>query len=78
MYQTTQKSKDMITHNGSRSTIGQQLYALIAKHGLENIAESLLHLCHDQSNLNQTEAIEISISHLEKLIESASKIQSWN
>ena len=68
----------MITHNGSRSTIGQQLYALITKHGLENIAESLLHLCHEQSNLNKTEAIEVSIDHLEKLIESASMIERWN
>jgi len=68
----------MITHNGSRSTIGQQLHILVEKHGLENIAESLLHLCQEQSNLRKTSALEISIDHLEKLIESASKIESWN
>ena len=68
----------MKTHNGSRSTIGQQLYALIAKHGLENIAESLLHLCNEQAHLKKNDEFEESVKHLEKLIQSASKIQSWN
>jgi len=75
--QTTEKSKDMITENGSRSTIGQQLYALIVKHGLENVAESLLHLCHDQSILNETKPLGDTIGHLENLVDSSSKIEVW-
>ena len=68
----------MITQNESRSTIGQQLYLLVSKHGLENIAESLMHLCMSQAELKKSDPIEKSIGHLEDLIKSASKIEAWN
>lgn len=68
----------MIAENGSRLTMTTQLHCLIAKHGLENVADSILRLCSEQAHLKKNDEFEESIKHLEKLIESASKIQSWN
>lgn len=77
MYKTTQKSKDMITENESRLTMGVQLHILVAKHGLENVAEMIMRLCEEQSRLNDDPAIEDSIKNLERLIKSSSQIQNW-
>ena len=77
MYQTTQKSKDMLTQNDRKSTISSQIFGLIAQHGLENVAQSILHLCHEQLHLHKDDAIEDSIKYLEKLIDSSCRIQDW-
>jgi len=68
----------MITENGSRLTMTTQLHCLIARHGLDNVADSLMRLCFEQARLTNNDVFEESIKHLEKLIESASKIQDWN
>ena len=67
----------MITENGSRLPMGVQLHLLIAKHGLENVAEMIMKLCEEQSRLNDDAAIENSIKNLECLIKSSSEIQDW-
>ena len=77
MYITTQKSKDMLTQNDRKSPISVQIFALISQHGLENVAQSILHLCHEQLHLHQDKAIEDSIKYLEKLIDSSCRIQDW-
>lgn len=77
MYITTQKSKDMISENGSRLTMGLQLHLLVSKHGLNNVADMLMRLCTEQSNLAHDPALEDSIKHLERLVDSSSKIQDW-
>ena len=77
MYQTTQKSKDMLTQNERKSPISVQIFALIAQHGLENVAQNILHLCNEQLHLHQDDGIEDSIKHLEKLIDSSCRIQNW-
>jgi hypothetical protein len=77
MYITTQKSKDMISENGSRLSMGLQLHVLIAKHGLENVADMLVRLCTEQAHLTQDPALEESIKHLERLVSAACKIQDW-
>lgn len=77
MYITTQKSKGMISENGSRLTMGVQLHILIAKHGLENVAEMIMRLCEEQSRITNDAAIEDSIKNLECLIKSSSQIQVW-
>ncbi len=77
MYSTTQKSKDMITEKESRIPISVQIYGLIAKHGLENIAQSMLHLCHEQADLRDDKAINDVIKHLENLVDASCYIQDW-
>lgn len=67
----------MITENGSRLTVGVQLHLLIAKHGLENIAEMIMRLCEEQSRLKDDPALQDSITNLERLIKSSSEIQDW-
>ena len=67
----------MITENGSRLTMGVQLHILIAKHGLENVAEMIMRLCEEQSRITNDAAIEDSIKNLECLIKSSSQIQVW-
>ena len=68
----------MIPENGSRLTMTSQLHCLVQKHGLNNVADSLLRLCFEQAHLTNNNVFEESIKHLEKLIESSSKIQDWN
>lgn len=77
MYFTTQKSKDMITEKESRTPISVQIYALIAKHGLENVAQSMLHLCHEQLHLRDDKAIGDTIRHLENLVDASCHIKEW-
>lgn len=67
----------MITENGNRMTMSLQLHCLVEKHGLENIAQSLIHLCNEQASMSRDEAIEKSIWHLEKLVESSCSIKNW-
>lgn len=77
MYQTTQKSKDMISENRPRLSMGLQLHTLIVKHGLENVAEMLVRLCTEQAHLVDDPALEDSIKHLENLVSAACKIKEW-
>ena len=67
----------MISENGNRMTMFSQLYCLVEKHGLENVAQSLIHLCLEQSLLNSDKAIEKAIGHLEKLVDSSCLIKDW-
>ena len=78
MYQTTQKSKDMISQDGSRMTISLQLHGLIANHGLANVIDIIRMLCVEQSHLKSNDDFEDCFKHLEKLTETAAKIQAWN
>ena len=77
MYKTTQKSKDMITQDERKSPISVQIFGLIAHHGLENVAQSILHLCHEQLNNHTDKGVEESIRHLENLVDTACRIQVW-
>ena len=67
----------MISENGNRMTMSLQLHCLVQKHGLENVAQSLIHLCHEQALVNPDKAIEKATWHLEKLVESSCFIQDW-
>lgn len=67
----------MISENGNRMTMSLQLHCLVKKHGLENVAQSLIHLCIEQSQVNPDNAIEKAIWHLEKLVDSSLLIQDW-
>ena len=67
----------MITENGSRLTMGMQLHMLIAKHGLDNVADMLMRLCVEQTHLRHDPAIEDSIKHLEYLVQSSLGIKDW-
>ena len=67
----------MLTQSERKSPISVQIFGLITQHGLENVAQSMLHLCHEQLRLSNDQAIEGSIKHLERLIECACKIQDW-
>ena len=67
----------MISENENRITMSLQLHCLVEKHGLENVAQSLIHLCHEQTLINPDKAIEKSICHLEKLVDSSCLIQNW-
>ena len=67
----------MISENGNRMTMFSQLHCLVEKHGLENVAQSLIHLCHEQSLVNSDKAIEKAIGHLEKLVDSSCLIKDW-
>ena len=77
MYNTTQKSRYMLTQDDRRSPISIQIFALIQKHGLENIAQSILHLCHEQLSISRDRGVEESIRHLENLVDTACRIQDW-
>ena len=77
MYTTTQKSKDMILEKGHRTPMSVQIYSLIAKHGLENVAQTLLHLCHDQAHICDDSAINRVIRHLEDLVDASCCIKEW-
>ena len=68
----------MISENGSPVTMTTQLHLLIARHGLNNVVDSIMRLCFEQANLKDDNQFDETIKHLEKLIESAAKIQDWN
>ncbi len=68
----------MLTQNGSQSTISSQLHSLIANHGLVNVIDIIRMLCAEQSNLKPSNDFEDCFHHLEKLTETAAKIQTWN
>jgi hypothetical protein len=74
---TTKKSKDMLSHNGSRLTIGSQLFRLIEKHGFENVVETLKLLCYMQQDVKEDEYMTRSLELLEDLQKSASKTKEW-
>lgn len=67
----------MISENGNRMTMSLQLHCLVEKHGLENVAQSLIYLCNEQTLVNSDKAIEKAIWHLEKLVESSCLIKDW-
>ena len=68
----------MLTQNGSQSTISMQLDGLIANHGLVNVIDIIRMLCVEQSHLKSNDDFEDCFKHLEKLTETAAKIQTWN
>ena len=68
----------MLTQNGSQSTISLQLHGLITNHGLVNVIDIIRMLCVEQSHLKSNDDFEDCFKHLEKLTETAAKIQTWN
>ena len=68
----------MLSQNASQSTISLQLHTLIANHGLVNVVDIIRMLCVEQSHLKSNENLEDCFKYLEKLTESAAKIQTWN
>lgn len=68
----------MVTQNGSPATISVQLHGLIANHGLMNVIDIIRMLCVEQSNLKSNDDFEDCLKYLEKLTETAAKIQTWN
>ena len=67
----------MLSGNGSRLTIGSQLFRLIEKHGFENVVESLKLLCYMQQDVQEDFCMSDSIKLLEDLQQSASKTRDW-
>ena len=67
----------MLTQDERKSPISVQIFGMIEKHGLENVAQSILHLCHDQLNSHADKGVEESIRHLENLVITACRIQVW-
>lgn len=67
----------MLHRNGSRMTIGSQLFLLIETHGLENIIEGLKMQCYMQVDLKPCENLNQVILMLESSQEFASKTSDW-
>lgn len=76
--QTTKKSKNMISQDGSQMTISLQLHVLIANHGLANVIDIIRMLCAEQSHLNPNKNLDDCFHHFEKLTEITAKIETWN
>ena len=74
---TTKKSKDMLSQNGRRLTIGSQLFRLIEQHGFENVIETIKFLCYAQIDVEEDIHMTQSIQLLEDLQQSASKTKEW-
>jgi hypothetical protein len=68
----------MISQNGSQTTISLQLYGLIANHGLVNVIDIIRMLCVEQSHLKSNTNFADCFKCLEKLTETAAKIETWN
>lgn len=68
----------MLHQNGSPATISVQLHGLIANHGLMNVIDIIRMLCVEQSHLKSNDDFEDCFKYLEKLTETAAKIQTWN
>ena len=67
----------MLTQDERKTPISVQIFGLIKQHGLENVVQSILHLCHEQLHIHTDRGVEDSIKHLENLVDTACKIQDW-
>lgn len=67
----------MLHQDGSRMTIGSQLFRLIETHGLENIIEGLKMQCYMQVDLKPCKNLDQVIFMLESSQQFASKTEAW-